>query len=138
VWPGGGETEGPSREAPRPSRRDCRGGRAASRLRFAARQLRAAHDTQENLFTVETALRAWADAHHNRYPPPERLTADDFGKAAGMDRWPANSWTGKPMAQSTAPGDFTSLRSPGGKGAVLTINGVDGPLSSVELGVTSQ
>jgi hypothetical protein len=92
---------------------------------------------KENLFTLETALRAWAQAHHDRYPAPERLTADDFGKAAGMGRWPANPWTGERMAQSTAPGDFTYGRAAGGKIAELTAYGADGPLSRVELGVSS-
>jgi hypothetical protein len=75
---------------------------------------------------IQVAVQSWAlDQGH--FPKAAAVTESGVWQAAGMDgSWPDNPWTGQPMAEGSAPGDFTYTVSANGKHAKLVLHGETG------------
>ena len=55
---------------------------------------------------IELGIGSWAVDHNDVYPPVAEV--DKAGEVgAQVDNWPANPWTGDPMASGAAHGDYT-------------------------------
>ena len=53
-------------------------------------------------------------------------TVDATSMSAYLDQWPKNQWTGAPMADSAAAGDYTYTRLDAGQAFTLTAHGTGG------------
>ncbi|HTX69999.1 MAG TPA: hypothetical protein VMH50_12780 [Thermoleophilia bacterium] len=47
---------------------------------------------------------------------PEASAVTQAGLASYVENWPVNPWTGQPMTQGTAAGDYTYTQLDGGHG----------------------
>jgi hypothetical protein len=84
---------------------------------------------KEGLHSIEHGMQRWAAAHDSISPPQSRVTREGPGMLSGgqtIETWPANPYTGEPMAQRQAPGDFAYERGEDGKAFRLTAFGEDG------------
>jgi hypothetical protein len=80
--------------------------------------------TKEGIHSIEVGVQSWAVDHKNIYPDASEVT--ESGLASYVDDWPTNPFTGLPMAQGTARGDFTYTAAPDGASFQLTGIGRDG------------
>lgn len=76
-----------------------------------------------NLTGLKAAIEAWASSHLDargapQYPPAKMVTPDG-PLAALLDPWPANPFTGEPMRQGSAEGDFAYTAKENGRGFKL-------------------
>ncbi|MBE3032867.1 MAG: hypothetical protein IMZ74_06680 [Actinobacteria bacterium] len=61
---------------------------------------------KEGLHSIEHGVRRWAAAHDAVSSPQSRVTREGLSVLSGgqtIDTWPANPYTGEPMAQRQAP-----------------------------------
>ena len=65
---------------------------------------------------IELGIASYAVDHGDTYPAAltDRTVLVDAGGSPYVDNWPENPWTGDDMIDSTAKGDYTYARDPGG------------------------
>ena len=68
---------------------------------------------KEGIHSIQIGIQSWAVDHKDAYPDASMVTP--AGLASYVDSWPANPWTGQPMAPGTAAGDYTYTQLNGGK-----------------------
>ena len=65
---------------------------------------------KEGIHSIQVGVQSWAIDHGDAYPRPSRVS--ESGLRSYVDVWPTNPYTGLPMAQGTAPGDFAYTLAP--------------------------
>jgi len=78
-------------------------------------------ESKQNLLLLQRYVEATAAASHV-YPATGAFTKDAYAATA----WPANPWTGQPMAPGTGVGDYTYTQKSGGAGYELKTIQSDG------------
>jgi len=71
----------------------------------------------DGIHAVRIAIMSYAVDNNDAYPDPS--TVSSSGLATFADEWPTNPYTGTPMKQGAAPGDFTYALGPDGKSFTL-------------------
>jgi hypothetical protein len=91
-------------------------------------------DTQarQNLLLLQRYIEAYAATHGGSYPVAELVTTTAFTDPPYV--WPVNPWSGAPMAQTGAVGDFVYAQLSGGGGYSLKVMLSSGKWSSPALG----
>jgi hypothetical protein len=79
---------------------------------------------RESVHSIQVGVESWAIDHGDAYPAATRVS--ESGLASYVDVWPTNPYTGLPMAQGTAPGDFTYTVTPDRRSFRMTALGEDG------------
>jgi hypothetical protein len=79
---------------------------------------------REGIHSIQVGVQSWAVDHGAAYPDPSRVS--ESGLRSYVDIWPTNPYTGLPMSQGTAPGDFTYMLTPDGGSFELTAMGEAG------------
>ncbi|HEX5643555.1 MAG TPA: hypothetical protein VFZ86_14635 [Thermoleophilia bacterium] len=72
-----------------------------------------------NIARLQVGIVAWAADNNNLYPPPQDVV-EGGGLSQYVTPWPANPFTGEPMAPGTAPGDYVYEQLSGGQAYKLT------------------
>lgn len=85
-----------------------------------------AHDAavKEGIHSIQIGIQSWAVDHGDVYPDPSMV--NQVGLASYVDNWPANPYTGQPMAVGMSRGDYWYTVSPDAKDFSLTGYGTDG------------
>ncbi len=60
---------------------------------------------KEGIHSIQIGVQSWAVDHGDLYPDPSLVSQAGF--ANYLDFWPTNPYTGLPMMQGTAPGDYS-------------------------------
>ena len=79
---------------------------------------------KEGIHSIHVGVQSWAVDHGDAYPAASKVS--ESGLASYVDSWPINPYTGLPMTEGSAPGDFTYTRAPGGHTFRLTAYGTNG------------
>ena len=79
---------------------------------------------KEGIHSIQVGVQSWAIDHGDAYPRPSRVS--ESGLRSYVDVWPTNPYTGLPMTQGTAPGDFTYTIAADRHSFRLTALGTDG------------
>lgn len=74
---------------------------------------------KEGIHSIQIGVQSYAVDHEDAYPDPSLVSRS--GLASYVDFWPTNPYTGLPMAQGTAEGDFAYTVSP--DGTTFTLRG---------------
>ena len=79
---------------------------------------------KEGIHSIQVGVQSWAIDHGDTYPVASRVS--ESGLRSYVDVWPTNPYTGLPMTQGTAPGDFTYTIAADRHSFRLTALGTDG------------
>ena len=84
---------------------------------------------KEGVHSVQIGVQSWAVDHGDTYPDASQVSMSDL--TGYVDIWPTNPYTGLPMSQGSAAGDFSYAVGQGGTSFRLTGYGQGGAIITV-------